>query len=83
MEKPKTLKEMVEQLWYAHYGNGLGMNSRLSNIEKSFNGFKDNREKTCPIRRQNDFSFKLKSLFYPLIIGVIASIPGWIALFGG
>jgi hypothetical protein len=57
-EKPKTQREMIDQLWYAHYGtNGDGMGSRLGKVEasqadltKALVNFMENRANTCPLR---------------------------------
>jgi len=57
MEKPKTQKEQIDQLWMLIIGsNGDGLKNDLreikscmNDIKDNFNQFQINREETCPV----------------------------------
>ena len=59
VEKPKTQREMLEQLWYCIIGtNGEGMaeqhkeqTARLGNLETKVANHIATRWQTCPVRR--------------------------------
>ena len=59
VEKPKTQREMVEQLWHCILGtNGEGMAEqnkkqtvKLNNLEDKVSDFISTRWQTCPVRR--------------------------------
>lgn len=61
-EKPKTQKEMIDQLWFAIIGsNGEGLMGQFGSLKKDFYGLREefhtfiiSRESTCPIKKSKN-----------------------------
>ena len=74
-EKPKTIKAMVEQLWFAMLGtNGDGEIEQNKVMRAQFLDFLQHRAETCPVRVPKMTRGQVITLF----IAVGAQIPPWV-----
>ncbi len=92
-EKPKTQREMIDQLWYAHYGtNGDGMGSRLGKLEAAqadlsrvLIAFIENRANTCPLSKRKGLAINRNQLrlgIVALIISALSSVGAVLVTIG-
>jgi hypothetical protein len=74
-EKPRTQREMLEQLWYAVIGtNSDGISDQMKELRKAFNDFMLNRAETCPVRKAR----MTRGQIITVVIALAAQIPPWI-----
>lgn len=102
VDKPKTLKEQVDQIWMVLIGfNGDGIaaitkeNHRdIQEIKMTTQHFQDTRFDTCPTKiwldtmldernRSRERKVDVRLVIYGLVVGLIASVPTWLMVFGG
>ena len=75
MQKPKTQREMIDQLWYAVIGtNSDGISDQLKELRKAFTGFMMTRAKTCPVRKAH----MTRGQIITVVVALAAQIPPWI-----
>jgi hypothetical protein len=74
-KKPGTLREMVEQLWYAMIGtNGDGEIEQNKLLRAQFRDFLQHRSETCPVRMTR----MSRGQMITVVIALMAQIPPWI-----
>ena len=75
MQKPKTQREMIDQLWYAVIGtNSDGIADQLKKLREDFTDFMLTRAETCPVRKAR----MTRGQIITVAVALAAQIPPWI-----